>query len=156
VTSEERTALIDRYRTGYAAVAQAVADAGPDRLDTANDGGWTVRQVVHHLADGELRSAVRLATLLAEDEPVIEGYDQDAYAAALRYDHRPVDPALRAVEAARAATQDLLDRLTERDWARRGTHTESGAYGVEDWLRIYAAHPHDHAAQIRRAAGLPA
>jgi hypothetical protein len=155
VTPAERAALVERYRSGYAAAAQAVADAGQDRLDDAHDGGWTVRQVVHHLADGELRAAVRLATLLAEDEPVIEGYDQDAYAAALRYDHRPVEPALRAVEAARAATQDLLDRLTEADWARGGTHTESGPYGVEDWLRIYAAHPHDHAAQIRRAAGIP-
>jgi hypothetical protein len=149
----DRAALVARYHAGYAAFAAAVAEAG-DRLDVAPDnGGWTGRQVVHHLADSELTSAVRLRRLLAEDAPVIAGYDEGRFAELLRYD-RPVDAALRAVEAARALSGELLDLLTEADWARRGTHTESGAYGVEDWLRTYADHPYDHTAQLRAAAGL--
>jgi hypothetical protein len=119
----------------------------------AADGGWTARQVVHHLADSEMTSAIRLRRLLAEDDPVIAGYDEETFAKVLRYD-RPVDASLRALEAARATSAELLDLLTEEDWARAGTHTESGRYGVEDWLRIYAAHAHDHAAQIRAAAGV--
>ena len=152
LTPAERAALVERYQQGYAAFAAAVAAAG-NRLDAAPpDGGWTGRQVVHHLADSELTSAVRLRRLLAEDEPVVAGYDEERFAEVLRYD-RPVEAALRAVEAARATSAELLDLLTEADWARRGTHTETGPYGVEEWLRTYAAHPYDHADQLRRATG---
>lgn len=151
MTPADRRALVARYREGYAAFAAAVEAAG-DRLDEAANGGWTGRQVVHHLADSELTSAVRLRRLLAEDAPVIAGYDEERFAETLRYD-RPVAAALRAVEAARATSAELLDLLTEADWQRAGTHTESGAYGVETWLRTYADHPYDHAGQLRRAAG---
>jgi hypothetical protein len=54
---------------------------------------------------------------------------------------------------ARESTAQILERMTEDDWKIAGTHTESGRYGTEDWLRIYAAHAHDHAAQIMRARG---
>ncbi len=153
MTPAERATLVARYRAGYAAVEAALAAAGPDRLDEAKDGGWTARQVVHHLADSEMTSAIRLRRLLVEDQPVVVGYDEGAFAARLHYTDRPVDASLRAVEAARATSADLLDRLTDADWTRTGTHTETGAYGVEEWLRTYAAHAHDHAEQIRRAAG---
>src|SRR6185436_710226 len=53
--------------------------------------------------------------------------------------------------ASREATAELLDRLTEAEWAREGTHTEHGRYGMDTWLNIYSAHAHDHADQIRRA-----
>jgi hypothetical protein len=155
VTPEERAALVARYRAGYAAFAAAVADAGHAGLDRAAEGGWTGRQVVHHLADSELTSAVRLRRLLAEDAPEIVGYDEARFADVLHYD-RPVAAALRAVEAARETSAELLDRLTEEDWRRTGTHTESGAYGVEVWLRTYADHPYDHTRQLRRAAGVEA
>jgi hypothetical protein len=152
VTPADRAALVLRYREGYAAFAAAVEAAG-DRLDREPaDGGWTGRHVVHHLADSELTSAVRLRRLLAEDAPVIAGYDEGRFAETLRYD-RPVAAALRAVEAARATSAELLDLLTDEDWERTGTHTETGAYGVGAWLRTYADHPYDHAEQLRRAAG---
>lgn len=154
MTPAERAALVTTYREGYAAVVAALDAAGPDRLDVAADGGWTARQVVHHLADSEMTSAIRLRRLLAEDTPVIAGYDEEAFARVLRYDSRPVEASLRALEAARATTAELLDALTEDEWARAGTHSETGPYGVEDWLRVYAAHGHDHAAQIRAAAGV--
>lgn len=149
-----RTELIEKYRSGYAAVAAAVEAAGPDRLDTAAAGGWTAREVVHHLADSEMTAAIRLRRLLAEDAPVIAGYDEEAFATALRYAERPIEAALNAVKAARETSAELLGLLTEDGWARAGTHTESGRYGVEDWLRIYAAHAHDHAAQIVATAGV--
>ena len=149
-----RATLLETYRAGYAAVVAAVEAAGPDRLDVAADGGWTARQVVHHLADSEMTAAIRLRRLLAEDAPVIAGYDEETFAKTLRYTERPIEASLRAVEAARATSAELLDLLTEDEWARTGTHSESGPYGVEEWLRIYAAHAHDHAAQIRAAAGV--
>ena len=67
------------------------------------------------------------------------------------YPDRPIEPSLAAFEAARAATTPILRRLSEEQWRRAGTHSESGSYSVEDWLRIYGGHAHDHADQIRRA-----
>lgn len=148
VTPDERAALVARYKAGYDAFAEAIAES--DDLDAADE-GWTPRQVAHHVADSELTSAIRLRRLLAEDDPVVAGYDENAFARVLRYEQRPVEAALRAIEAARATSAELLDLLTEADWARRGTHTETGAYGVEEWLRTYAEHPYDHAEQVRRA-----
>src|SRR5205814_5017356 len=100
-------------------------------------GEWSARQVVHHLADSEMTSAIRLRRLLAEDRPVIVGYDEPEFARRLHYD-RPIDGSLAAFRSARESTAELLDRLDEDEWARQGTHTESGRYAVDDWLRIYA------------------
>src|SRR5579883_1572222 len=111
------------------------------------EGGWTPRQIVHHLADSETTSAIRLRRLLAENQPVIQGYDEELFARKLHYD-RPIGASLELLRAVRAASAELLDWLTEEEWTREGTHSEQGSYSVEDWLRIYAAHAHDHAAQI--------
>ena len=149
----ERKRLIDTYKDGYRAVAEALAGAPEDELDTAPaPGKWTARQIVHHLADSEMTSAIRLRRLVAEDNPTIVGYDQEAFAVRLHYD-RPIASSLEAFRWARISTAELLDRLTEDDWARSGTHSESGAYSVTGWLEIYAEHAIKHAAQIRRARG---
>jgi len=149
-----RRELIDRYAEGPAVLEAAVAGLAEEELDRAHE-GWTPRQVVHHLADSEMTSAIRLRRLLAEDRPVIAGYDEAEFARRLHYGSRPIGPSLAAVRAARETTVAILERITEEDWRRPGTHSESGPYGVLDWLRIYAAHCHDHADQIRRAGASP-
>ena len=152
--SHDRAALIARYRAGPAEIFAAVADIGDAGLDTRPaDGGWTPREVVHHTADSEMTSAIRLRRLIAEDNPLIVGYDGDEFARRLHYSDRPIEPALAAIAAARSTTLQILDGLTDAQWARTGTHSESGAYGVERWLEIYANHCHDHAEQIRAAVG---
>ena len=85
-----------------------------------------------------MTSAIRLRRLIAEDAPVIVGYDQEEYARRLYYD-RPIEASLDAFRAARACTVELLERLTPEQWLRAGTHSETGAYSVERWLEIYAA-----------------
>jgi hypothetical protein len=148
----ERAALVEQYRAGPAELRAALDEIGGANLDRRPaDGGWTPREVVHHTADSEMTSAIRLRRLIAEDEPAIVGYDGDEFARRLHYDDRPVEPALEAIAAARATTVQILERMTESDWRRTGTHSEMGAYGVERWLEIYAAHCHDHADQIRKA-----
>jgi hypothetical protein len=145
----ERQVLIARYKAGPEAVRAALAGATEAELDARHD-GWSAREVAHHLADAETEGAARLRRLLAEERPAIIGYDQEGYARELRYD-RPIESALAVLEAIHRDTGELLDRLTDADWAREGTHSEHGRYTVGDWLRIYAAHAHDHADQIRQA-----
>ncbi len=150
---EERAALLDRYDDGPRAVREALAGATDEALDCRADDGWSAREVVHHLADSEMTSAIRLRRLLCEDGPVIAAYDEEEFARRLHYDVRPVEPSLTALEAARRTSSDILRLTDETAWARAGTHSESGPYSVDDWLAAYAAHAHDHAAQIRRALG---
>jgi len=147
----DRTELLDRYRGGFAAVERALDDITDDELDRPGpDGGWSARQVAHHLADSEARAFIRLRRLIAEDEPVIVSYDEPEYARRLHYE-RPIATSLGVLGAVRAASLELLESLTADEWERSGTHPESGSYSVDDWLRIYAGHSHDHAAQIRTA-----
>ena len=151
MNADERQALVARYKAGYQAVADALAGATDAELDAhPAPGKWSARQIVHHLADSEMTSAIRLRLMLAHDRPAIGAYDQDEFARRLHYD-RPLATSLAAFRAARDATAELLDRLNEKDWTRVGDHPEHDSYGVEEWLRIYAAHAHDHADQIRRA-----
>ncbi len=147
----ERSELVERYATGAAAFRDAVAGVTDEELDARpGPGEWTAREIVHHMADAEMRAAIRLRQLIAEDGPVIQGYDEKSCTRALHYD-RPIGASLDAVDAARRTSAELLSVLSEDEWKRTGTHTESGPYGVTDWLSIYAAHAHDHAEQLRRA-----
>ncbi len=146
-----RKELLDRYKDGYRVVAEALAGATDEELDVRPaPGKWTAREIVHHLADSEMTSAIRLRLLLAEDRPQILGYDQEEFARRLHYD-RPTDASLDAFKAARRTTAEILDRMSEAEWQREGTHTEVGRYTVERWLEIYAQHAHGHADQIRVA-----
>jgi len=151
MTPEERHVLIKQYGAGYDEVIDALDNFPAESLGAHPlSGKWSAREIVHHLGDSETTSAIRLRRLLAEDDPVIQGYDQDQYATRLRYNERDMAPALEAFRSARETTMQLLPLLSDDDWQRAGTHTESGRYTLEDWLRIYAAHAHNHAAQIRR------
>jgi hypothetical protein len=151
MTTEERQELIAQYQAGGAEVTQALEGFPPDKLHAHPiEGKWSAAEIVHHLGDSETTSGLRLRRLLSEDHPLIQGYDQDVYATELRYNQREIGPSLDLFRSTRACTAQLFDFMTDEDWHREGTHSESGSYSAEDWLRIYAAHAHNHAAQIRR------
>ncbi len=151
MTPEERNDLIAKYAAGYDAVMNALDGFPADSLGAHPlPGKWSAREIVHHLGDSESTSAWRLRKLLVEDNALIQGYDQDQFATRLRYNERDMAPALEAFRYARESTVQLLGLMTEDDWQRAGTHSESGRYTTEDWLQIYAAHAHNHADQIKR------
>ena len=151
MTPEERNALIKQYNSGFEEVQNALNNFPAESLGAHPiPGKWSAREIVHHLGDSETMSAIRIRKLLCEPDPLIQAYDQDEFATRLRYNERDLAPALEAFRAARVTTAQLLPLLSEEDWQRAGTHSESGRYSMEDWLRIYASHAHDHAAQIRR------
>ena len=148
----QRDELIRRYEDGPDRLDAAVQDLSAPELDyLPKDGGWSPREVVHHTADSELTSAIRLRKLLAEENSDIQGYDEMEFSRRLHYRERPIAPSLAAVRAARATSSSILALLSEDDWSRTGRHSDSGDYSVTTWLEIYAAHCHDHAEQIERA-----
>jgi hypothetical protein len=150
-TAQDRAALLERFASGADDVTEAVAGASDDDLDRRPPSGeWTAREIVHHVADSESMAYIRLRRLIAEDQPIIHGYDEPEWARRLHYD-RPIEASLAVARAVRAASLELLRSLTPAEWERSGTHSESGAYSVDRWLAIYAEHSHEHADQIRRA-----
>jgi hypothetical protein len=150
-TAQDRAALLERFASGADDVTEAVAGASDDDLDRRPPSGeWTAREIVHHVADSESMAYIRLRRLIAEDQPIIHGYDEPEWARRLHYD-RPIETSLAVARAVRAASLELLRSLTPAEWERSGTHSESGAYSVDRWLAIYAEHSHEHADQIRRA-----
>lgn len=151
MTKSERDAAISRYAAGVNEVLEALEGFHRDQLRAHPiPGKWSAAEIVHHLADSETHSAIRLRKLLCEEHAEIQGYDQEHYATRMRYNERDIDPSLEAFKAARATTLQVIRLMTDADWAREGRHSESGRYTAEDWLRIYAQHAHGHAGQIRR------
>ena len=150
--TDRRHELIEQYREGHRAVADALDGITDDELDRSASGEWTPREIAHHLADSEMMSAIRLRRIVAEDEPLLAAYDEAQFAKALTRD-RPIAPSIEAMRWARESSLQILERLEDAEWERKATHQESGPYSVDAWLETYAVHPHDHAAQIRRARG---
>jgi len=149
LTTAERDALIQRYADGprrlRAAFGAVPAEA---RQWRPKPGEWSAHEVVCHCADSETQAASRIRILASEKEPLIPGYDQDAWARDFDYHRHPVDLALATVDAVRANTVALLRRLPDEAWRKEGRHTESGRYTAEDWLRTYAEHLEIHERQI--------
>jgi hypothetical protein len=149
LTRAEREQLIQRYVEGPSRLRAALAKV-PDeaRKWRPARGEWSTHEVVCHCADSETNAAARIRYVVAEKDPVVLGYDENAWAVRFDYHNHPLDAALAVVEAVRANTAALICRLPEEAWVSEGRHTESGRYTAEDWLRIYAAHLEEHARQI--------
>jgi hypothetical protein len=149
--SEERDTLIQEYARGPERVREALSRVPKEALQWRPEPGrWSAHEIVVHCADSETNGALRIRYLIAEKEPLIVGYDQDAWARLFDYHAQPLEESLAATAAARGRTVPLLRALSEADWRKQGRHTESGPYTAEDWLRIYAAHLEGHARQIER------
>ena len=147
--AKERDSLIRRYTNGPALLRRAFAKVPAAALKwRPAPGEWSAHEVVCHCADSETNSYARIRFVVAEPSPVIQGYDQERWATTLDYHRHPVVPAMATVVAVRANTAALIRRLPDSAWALVATHTESGAYGAEAWLKIYAEHLEIHARQI--------
>jgi len=147
----EREALVEQYARGPGRIREALARVPLEALQwRPAPGKWSVHEVVVHCADSETNAALRIRYLLAEAEPLIVGYDQDAWARLFDYHAQPLEESLAVAAAARDRTVPLLRAMTDADWSKQGRHTESGPYTAQDWLRIYAGHLEGHAAQIER------
>ncbi len=144
--------LLERFRRGAELVAVATTGAAGPVLDfRPAEGKWGVRTIVCHLADSEIVLAMRLRQVIAEDNPVIVVFDQDAWAERLDYSKRKLTPALETFRRTRAENYELLKDLPEEAYARTAQHTQRGTITLLDLLRIFAEHAEKHVQQIHAA-----
>jgi len=128
---------------------QAVQGLTSAQLDTPyRPGGWTVRQVVHHLADSHMNSYIRFRLALTEDNPVIKPYEEQLWAELPDARQEPVEVSLALLEALHQRWVSLLKTLSENDWLRTFTHPVSGKTTIAKAAGLYAWHGRHHLAHI--------
>jgi uncharacterized damage-inducible protein DinB len=149
LTDEQRQRLIAQIEAAPAKLRAAVEGLSPQQLETPyRPGGWTVRQVVHHLPDSHLNSYIRFRLALTEDEPAIKPYDEHRWAELDDARHAPIDISLALLQSLHRRWVLLLRSLTARDFARAFLHPELGVVSLEMNLSLYAWHGRHHVAHI--------
>ena len=149
LAASERGPLIRQIAEAPAALRAAVKGLTPAQLDTPyREGGWTPRQIVHHLADSHMNTLIRFKLALTQDKPGIVPYSQDAWAATA--DVIGMDPAasLSILDGLHARLAALLQSMKPEDFARTFRHPERGEMTLDHNLQIYAWHGRHHTAQI--------
>ncbi|MFQ5570438.1 MAG: YfiT family bacillithiol transferase [Rhodothermales bacterium] len=148
-SDEQRRQWIDEIASTPAHLRAAVAGLTDEQLDTPyRPGGWTVRQVVHHLPDSHLNSYIRVKWALTEDEPVIKTYDEKAWADLVDARTAPIDLSLALLDALHERWVLMLRSLSEDEVARVFRHPEWGRVTLAQNLAIYAWHGRHHVAHI--------
>ena len=152
-SASTRAAQIQTLRELPRRLREAVAGLSDAQLDTPyRDGGWTVRQLVHHFADSHANSYIRFKLALTEDWPTITPYDEAAWAR-LPDNALPVAVSLAFVESLHARWVAALESMREEDFARGYSHPQSGRQNLATVLAIYAWHSLHHTAHITRLRG---
>ena len=129
----------------------AVSGLDDSQLDTPyREGGWTVRQVVHHVADSHAQAYGRLRLALTEDWPTITPYNEKAWAELNDAKTAPVDISLHLLQALHRRWVMLLESMTPEQWERGYVHPESGKQTVKQMVAVYDWHSRHHLAQIEK------
>lgn len=145
-------AIIEQIERFPSELRAAVAGMTDGQLDTRyREGGWTARQVVHHLADSHLNSVIRFRLALTESQPAIKAYDEKKWAELPDAARGPIEMSLRLIEGLHARWASLLAAMTPDDWRRTFVHPDRGVTTLEVNLRIYGWHCRHHLAHIRIA-----
>ncbi len=152
VSAAEREGMLKRLETTPARLRAAVSGLSVAQLDTPyRDGGWTIRQVIHHIPDSHMNSYVRFKLALTEHEPQIKTYDEAAWAQLGDTGETPVETSLKLLETLHARWVTLLRGLTEEQWQRRMMHPVNSLLRLDQVLALYAWHGDHHLAHITNA-----
>lgn len=149
LTPRRRTELIAEIAAAPAKLRAAVRGLSNEQLDTPyREGGWTVRQVVHHVPDSHLNAYIRLKWTLTEDEPTIKAYDEKTWSELPEARTAPVEISLALLEALHQRWVLLWQALNPGDFARTFHHPEYGLRSLDWLLSLYAWHGRHHTAHI--------
>jgi DinB superfamily len=148
-SADDRRRLIDAIDQTPANLRAAVEDLADQQLDTPyRPGGWTVRQVTHHVPDSHMNAYIRFRLALTEAEPTIKPYDESRWAELADARTAPVETSLALLEALHLRWAMLLRSLSEADFARQFRHPEMGIVSLDKNLALYAWHGRHHVAHI--------
>jgi uncharacterized damage-inducible protein DinB len=148
-TDEERRRLIDEIAETPQRLRAAIRAMSDEQLDTMyRPGGWTVRQVVHHVPDSHLNSYVRFKLALTEEEPTIRPYDEDRWAMLEDSRLTPPEVSLALLDALHERWVTLLCSLAPEDFRRTFRHPELGLVSLNKNVALYAWHGRHHVAHI--------
>ena len=148
-TEAQRKKFIDDIEQTPAALRAAIQGLSPQQLETPyRDGGWTVRQVIHHVPDSHMNAYIRFKLALTEDEPTIKPYMEDRWAKTHDVHSTPLEVSLALLEALHDRWVRLLRSLQPADWKRIFRHPELGTVSLEKNLAIYSWHGRHHVAHI--------
>jgi DinB superfamily len=148
ISADERNDAIATLAELPEQLRNAVDGLNPTQLSTTyRQGGWTLRQVVHHIADSHMNAVIRIKLALTEDWPKVKAYDEAAWAN-LHDMGAPVEWSLELVEALHARWVMLLQSLDGRQWGRGYNHPEDGRVTIELATLTYAWHSRHHVSQI--------
>jgi uncharacterized damage-inducible protein DinB len=148
-TEQQKREFLDQIAATPAQLRTAVKGLSDQQLDTPyRSGGWTVRQVVHHVPDSHMNSYVRFKLALTEDEPTIKTYAEDRWAELSDTKTTPVEVSLTLLESLHDRWVRLLRSLTPEDWKKTFRHPELGPMNLEKTLALYAWHGRHHVAHI--------
>jgi hypothetical protein len=149
VSAEELARFIEQIADTPARLRAAITGLDHAQLDTPyRPGGWTVRQVAHHVPDSHINSYVRCRLALTEDDPVIKPYDESRWAELPDARTAPVEVSLVLLENLHARWVPLLRSLSGADWKRTFRHPELGLVSLENNAALYAWHGRHHVAHI--------
>jgi DinB superfamily len=149
VSAEDLARFIEQIADTPARMRAAIAGLADDQLDTPyRPGGWTVRQLAHHVPDSHINSYVRFRLALTEDEPVIKPYEESRWAELPDARTLPVEMSLALLENLHARWVPLLRSLSGADWKQSFRHPELGLVSLENNAALYAWHGRHHVAHI--------
>jgi len=149
VSSEDRRLYLAQLAEASSKLRAAVAGLSRSQLDTPyRPEGWTVRQVVHHLADAHVNWYIRPKLALTESEPTIKPYDESLWAQLPDGRTGPIEPSLMLFEGAHARLVSFFESLNDEEWIRKFIHPERGKLSIIDVLPVMAWHARHHTAHI--------
>ncbi|MGA8223449.1 MAG: bacillithiol transferase BstA [Candidatus Acidiferrales bacterium] len=148
LTPEQRREHIDAIAETPARLVAAVSGLKPEQLDTPyRPGGWTVRQVTHHVPDSHMNAYTRFKLALTEDEPTIKPYDEARWAE-LADAKSPIEPSLALLENLHKRWVLVLRSITPAEWGRKLRHPDLGLLTLDQTLAIYGWHGRHHVTHI--------
>jgi len=149
LTPEQRLAAFEVLAAAPARLRAAVNGLNDAQLDTPyRPGGWTVRQVVHHVPDSHVNAFIRTKLALTEDNPTIKPYDQDAWSTLEDARSTPIDVSLALLDAVHDRWMRILRAMSPADFARTIMHPENGPMTMDDVLAMYDWHSRHHVAHV--------
>ena len=149
VTPEMRRRAIETIRDTPSALRAAVRGLSETQLSTPyRDGGWTVRQVVHHVPESHMNAYVRFKLALTEDNPTIKPYNEDAWSKLGDVPRAPVETSLTLLEALHERWVTLMDAMAPAEFERPLLHPEIGAITLDRLVQLYAWHGPHHVAHV--------